>query len=256
MRNSPITARRWYRQQLLLPLLFGIVVLTVINQFNLDIVFAKWLFSLEGDQDWTLRHNPFFEHVLHNGGRHVITFMALVLLLSALLSSFVPKLRQYRRSLLMLILSVASTILLVRYGKAITNVSCPWDVALFGGDKPFVAFPATLMSQQVLGQCYPGGHSSGAFAWVALYYAAKVHFPQWRKPLLRFAIGLGALFALTQELRGAHFLSHDLTSLWLAWLIATASYGLIYRPWQTAGRTAMLSGVSPSLRLAPVKPQA
>ncbi|WP_417762504.1 phosphatase PAP2 family protein [Shewanella sp.] len=252
---KPFTlAQRWCTNKLVFPFLFGVLAITIINIFHIDIVLAKSLFSLEGGVQWHLRHQVLFERVLHNGGRQLVTLMATALLIAAVISQWVPKWRHYRRSILMTMLSILSTILLVRYGKAITNVSCPWDLVMFGGDKPLVMFPDTLFSQQTLGQCYPGGHSSGAFAWVVMYYFALVNKPAWRKPLLSLAIGLGAVFAMTQELRGAHFFSHDLTSLWLAWLIATSWYGVLYRPWQQP--TTQLNDASPDLKLMPVEPQA
>ncbi|KFZ38526.1 hypothetical protein HR45_03605 [Shewanella mangrovi] len=236
---------------MLVPFIFGVLGLFLINSFGLDLKLASWIFALEGGEGWQLRHNPFFEHVLHNGGRHLVTVASVILIISAIASNFVGKLKPYRKSLLMLIISVASTILLVRYGKEVTNVSCPWDVALFGGTKPFMEFPASLNSGLKLGQCYPGGHSSGAFAWVALYYFGLVHKPEWRFKLLLPAVIIGIVFATTQELRGAHFLSHDLTSLWMAWLLATMTYSVMYRPWQASEATesVTIDADVPSLKL-------
>jgi membrane-associated PAP2 superfamily phosphatase len=41
---------------------------------------------------------------------------------------------------------------------------------------------------------------------------------------LGFALGLGGVFGLAQQLRGAHFLSHDVWTLMICWLIALALY--------------------------------
>ncbi|MCH1919250.1 phosphatase PAP2 family protein [Shewanella sp. A3A] len=256
MIQQPFSTARWSAKQLGVPLVMGVLVLSALNRWHIDVLLANWLFHLEGGAPWPLRHQRLFEQVLHNGGKQLVTLMSLVLIVATIASQLRPQWRHYRRSLLMVLLSVASTIMLVRYGKSLTNVSCPWDLAMFGGDKPLVMFPNSLFSQQTLGQCYPGGHSSGAFAWVAMYYFARVNKPAWRKPLLILATALGVTFAVTQELRGAHFLSHDLTSLWLAWLVATSWYGVCYRPWQSAAKTHPLSDVSPSLKLAPAEPQA
>lgn len=256
MIQQSMSASQWCTKQLLLPVLVGVIGLTLINLLHIDLLLAKWLFNAEGGIQWSLRHQMLFERVLHNGGKDVVSALSILLLAALVFSQLNPQWRGYRRSLLMMALSVASTVLLVRYGKSLTNVSCPWDLAMFGGNKPFVAFPDTLFSQQVLGQCYPGGHSSGAFAWIVLYYFGLVHKSEWRKQLLLLAVAGGAIFAMTQELRGAHFLSHDLTSLWLSWLIATSCYGVLYRPWQASSNTAAVNDVSPSLKLVRAERQA
>ncbi|MCY1448479.1 hypothetical protein D9M71_651480 [compost metagenome] len=44
--------------------------------------------------------------------------------------------------------------------------------------------------------------------------------PQWRWPALAAALAVGAAFGIAQQLRGAHFLSHDLWSLAISWAVA------------------------------------
>ena len=52
----------------------------------------------------------------------------------------------------------------------------------------------------------------------------KEYNPRYAKFGLLFGIGLGAIFGFAQELRGAHFLSHDLWSLAIAWTSASLLY--------------------------------
>ena len=54
--------------------------------------------------------------------------------------------------------------------------------------------------------------------------------PAWRIPALGVALAAGAAFGIAQQLRGAHFLSHDLGALALCVLVA----GALARvwPWQ------------------------
>ncbi|QVK23225.1 phosphatase PAP2 family protein [Shewanella dokdonensis] len=162
----------------------------------------------------------------------MVTLLSLTLLFTLALSFIKASLKPWRKDLLLLLANVAISILLVRFAKEYTNVSCPWDILQFGGSKPWIPFPNSLFSPMDLGQCFPGGHSSGAFAWVALYYFALHQMPSKRFRFLSFAVILGIVFAVCQELRGAHFLTHDLTSLLLSWVIATLGYGVVYRPWR------------------------
>lgn len=232
MSQHLLSFNSWLHRHLLLPLITGLLLLIVLHLTQVDLILAQWLFHQEGNAPgWSLRHNYFLEHILHNGGRHVVTLLSLTLLVTLALSFFKPSLKPWRKDLLLLLANVAISILLVRFGKEYTNVSCPWDVIQFGGSKPWIPFPNSLFSSMDLGQCFPGGHSSGAFAWVALYYFALPHMPARRFKFLSFAIILGSAFAICQELRGAHFLTHDLTSLLLCWVVATLGYGIVYRPW-------------------------
>ncbi|WP_411987663.1 phosphatase PAP2 family protein [Shewanella sp. YIC-542] len=209
---------------------------------KIDLQLTQWIFQWESNATtWSLRHNFFFEEVLHNGGRHLVTLLALILLCAIIASFSKPSLAHWRKDLLLLFVNVALSILLVRFAKEYSNVSCPWDLLQFGGNKPWVPFPDSLFSPLSLGQCFPGGHSSGGFAWVALYYFARQQLPQRRFQLLAFALVLGGVFAFCQELRGAHFLSHDLSSLLISWVVATLGYGLAYRPWQQKALAAPLA---------------
>ena len=52
---------------------------------------------------------------------------------------------------------------------------------------------------------------------MALYFAALELKPVWKWRCLGGALLLGVLFGVTQQLRGAHFLSHDLWSLIICW---------------------------------------
>jgi membrane-associated PAP2 superfamily phosphatase len=42
-------------------------------------------------------------------------------------------------------------------------------------------------------------------------------------------LAIGSLFSIAQQSRGAHFISHDLTSALIAWLICLALYMKVMR---------------------------
>jgi membrane-associated PAP2 superfamily phosphatase len=77
-------------------------------------------------------------------------------------------------------------------------------------------------------QCFPGGHSSSGFALLALYFALRDRRPRAARWFLGGALAVGTLFAFGQEARGAHFLSHDLWSLGIAWFTCLAVYRLAF----------------------------
>jgi membrane-associated PAP2 superfamily phosphatase len=66
------------------------------------------------------------------------------------------------------------------------------------------------------------------FSLLAFYFVWRRARPARARRLLAAALAVGAAFAYAQTARGAHFLSHDLVSLALAWLVCTAIYALGY----------------------------
>jgi membrane-associated PAP2 superfamily phosphatase len=112
--------------------------------------------------------------------------------------------------------------------KHISPVDCPWDLARYGGDLPYVRTFAHHFGPTELGHCFPAGHASGGFILLAMYFAA---LPFVRSPARFLLPGLliGWIFALGQQSRGAHFLSHDLWTLALCWFGALGMF-LLFRP--------------------------
>ncbi|MBO2662802.1 phosphatase PAP2 family protein [Shewanella algae] len=240
--SHPLSFQHWFKHHLLLPLSVGLGLLILLHITNADLLLAQWMLAFEGtDTAWPWRHAFVADKLLHTGGRDLVVLAAVVLLSTLVLSSFKASMKRWRRPLLMLFISALATVLLVRIGKSMTNVACPWDLSLFGGQQPYLPFPMSLNVDTELGQCFPGGHSSGAFAWVGLYYLALVLKPKWRFKLLGAVLLIGAVFSLCQEFRGAHFLSHDIASALIGWTMATLSYGLAYRPWRAAGYAGVLA---------------
>lgn len=124
--------------------------------------------------------------------------------------------------------------LLVSLGKRVSPMHCPWLVDRYGGDNPyFDLFTQTPHSLVSMGHCFPA-----AFVSSASWLLAFVLFDYPRKPRTSVGIGIAALvFSLAlgwvHQMRGAHFLSHTLWSLWLSWaiiLLLHALLGLWRRP--------------------------
>ncbi len=213
------------KQYLLLPLLIFAVLIAVLEATHMDMRVARFWFDWQGGVNaWPLKGYWLTDKVLHTAGRNLIVGMALLMLLAIGLSFRFERLGPYRRGLLYLFSSVLATVALVRIGKSVTHMSCPWDVVEFGGQMLHTSLFARLPEGAAYGQCFPGGHSSGGFAWVASFYLLREYQPRYAKLGLVFGVVLGSIFSLTQELRGAHFLSHDLWSLAIAWCCASVLY--------------------------------
>jgi membrane-associated PAP2 superfamily phosphatase len=136
----------------------------------------------------------------------------------------VAALHSLRAPLLFFSATVAVATLTISLLRAASAHSCPWDMSVFGGSAIwFPLFDAPGVSPGP-GRCWPSGHAAGGFALLAGYFALRDGHRGPARLALSLALGLGTLMSLTQMARGAHFLTHNLWSLWLAWLTCFASY--------------------------------
>lgn len=214
LHNSTLTSMRLLRSSVI-ALLLALIATLIIDRLQLDMRLAQWLYHLEGDQ-WALKEHWLFSEVLHLQGRQASVILLLFALVLLITSFILSPLKPYRRVLTYLVIAPSITSGLVLLGKRTTGISCPWSLQPFGGDVPYTPLFQQLFSGSE-DACFPAGHASAGYAWFALYFAAALVLPRWRFVALAFALGTGLIFGAAQELRGAHFLSHDIWSLAICW---------------------------------------
>jgi membrane-associated PAP2 superfamily phosphatase len=210
---------------LLLPLLLllpGTWVLMVQHQ---DLLLADALYALQGGQ-WSFRHHVLFATVIHQGGRWFTAVLVMVVVAGLIASQFTPRLERWRIPLSYLLLVLITCAVVINVLKFYTLMPCPWDLDRYGGQWQF---GWRLSATQRSKGCFPAGHASAGYAWMALYFVALMRKPEWRIRALVFGLALGLVFGLSQQLRGAHFLSHDLWSASLCWYLALFWYLIFNR---------------------------
>ncbi|MBF0143639.1 MAG: phosphatase PAP2 family protein [Magnetococcales bacterium] len=187
------------------------------------------LFYDFGNHRWRFQDNWWINTLIHSGGKELILIIGLGSLCTWLASFRWSKARAWRRESALVWLCIALTTGSVALGKKLSNQDCPWDLARYGGDRPYVALWNSRPGQLPRGRCFPGGHSSGAFALDALFFVFRA------RGRTRLAVGslvgttaLGLTYAVGQWMRGAHFPSHDLWSAIIAWEYAVALNYLIF----------------------------
>lgn len=186
-----------------------------------DLWWADRLYALEGGR-WVLREARWAEDVVHRGGRVASLLLWLAVALAAAWPRRMGLPVAWRAPLARLALSVLVSVLLVAWLKRATHVDCPWDLARYGGGAEYLLPWAPLPPGHVVHACFPAGHAGSAYAWVAVYFFLSEVKPAWRVPGLALVLAGGALFGIVQQLRGAHFLSHDIASLAVCWQVACA----------------------------------
>jgi membrane-associated PAP2 superfamily phosphatase len=194
----------------------AIGIFAMANYTMLDLTLADRMFDFSRGQ-FTYQHAFFYDTVMHSYIKHLLLSVWLVLFVLALLPtgfrpSWLSSAQQYRLRWVTALAVVHSG--LVSWLKHQMPHACPWDVTRYGGTSDW--FPAfAAHTPQMNGHCFPAGHASSGLWLSALCLCWLPQHP--RKALLVAVAGLAAGFALgwCQQLRGAHFLSHTLTSLWL-----------------------------------------
>lgn len=205
-----------------------LVFMLLFDISGIDLWLATQFYALEGYQ-WALKDHWLTEQILHKGARKINYIFSLALALTTVYYLLLDKARSnLSKAYLALTLSLLLSFAFVAYLKAITNIACPWSLELFGGNEPYIHLLQLRPSYLPYSQCFPAGHASVGYAWIALYY-----FFIYTKPNYRFiglATGLtgGLILGITQQLRGAHFMSHDITTLFICLCSANLCFSVFF----------------------------
>ncbi|TKI71121.1 phosphatase PAP2 family protein [Sulfurimonas crateris] len=210
--------------------IFCLFALFLLFEFtNID-VFVQEFFYDEVIQKWLLSHQKgsLLDTLFYTGIKKVIIVFGVFILFLYLYSfkDSVQTLKEYRRGLLTVWLSIAVVPLVVGALKAISNVPCPCDFEHFGGGYPYIRV-LDAMPQEIVKKfkCYPAGHASGGFALMSLFFLFKE--PKNRYIALVTAITIGWSMGLYKMLIGHHYLSHTVITMVLAWLLILLIYKIV-----------------------------
>jgi len=240
--RAPLFANRarlaHWRQQDLRVIVCGLVLLLAWDASGADLALTR-LFGTASGFAW--RNHWLFERVLHDGAAWCMR--AVFVLLAINIVSPLPLIGAMPRSLrLRWWLVSLGCALLIALLKRQSLISCPWSLAEFGGSAWHIAHGSLAAwwgaGDGGPGRCFPAGHASNAFALITGWFALREVSPRVARAWLAGACALGAVFAFTQLVRGAHFASH---SLWTAWICWSAS-ALVWHAAQAAAtvRAAVL----------------
>ena len=213
----------------------------LLEWLDLDRAIARaWFYHPEmhgwigtGAGDWWARR------LIHSDGRWLVRCIAAAALACWALSFVLPRLAPWRRQALYVFVGMVLVTLTVGLLKQLTDVDCPWDLEGFGGARPYVTLFADRPDYLPAAACFPGAHSSSGFALLSLYFVLRERWPRRARVAFVFAVTVGAVFSFGQQARGAHFLSHDLTSAALAWGMLAALHARMFATgWRTVPAAA------------------
>ncbi|WP_108776257.1 phosphatase PAP2 family protein, partial [Xanthomonas fragariae] len=243
-RTATVTQPRFFIWHFWVPLACAVLASAVLMGAGGDQRIADALYRLEGGH-WLFKEHWFTNRVIHHHGKWLSTATAVGVLVLAVVAwckprLCKPRLRNLRWPLTYLATSVALSTSLVSLLKSWTAMDCPWDLSRYGGTQAMIGLFESRHGIAASG-CFPAGHASAGYAWVALYFCALSLRPAWRFAGLFAGLVAGLIFGIAQQLRGAHFLSHDLWSLAVCWVSALALYCMMLaRPRHASCSTAQV----------------
>lgn len=222
--------RRFLIVHALLPGALFLAAYAAIALLHADHWVAQRLFYDANTGRWLGAGRWWANQLLHDGGRNLVRAIAASALLTLLAASVWAPLRPRRRAAAYVLLSIVLATGIVGALKAVTNVDCPWDLAGFGGTRPYVGLFIARPDHLPRARCFPGAHSSSGFALLCFYFLLRDRRPRAARVAFACGTALGLTFAFGQQARGAHFLSHDLTSAAVVWFVLLGLYILMWRP--------------------------
>jgi len=204
-------------------------VLAAIESLGLDRTIAQALYyrgnpprwAGDGQGAWWARE------LLHDGGRWLVRIVAAAALGVWLLSFATPQLRLQRSAAAFVLAAITLSVGVTGALKAVTNVDCPWDLAGFGGDRPYVGLLEHRPDHLPRARCFPGAHASSGFALVCFYFLLRPVSSRASFVALGMACLAGIAFSIGQEARGAHFISHDLAAAILVWIVQLSLHACV-----------------------------
>lgn len=212
-----------------LPFLVFLLLFAGLEFIQLDLWISRHFYNTALN-NWPYKEHWLTEKVLHSGGQYFTILITAVLFFS-LLISFLPNfgLYWYRRHLSFLFLASICGPIIIILLKSSTHIYCPWSLSLFGGDKPYVRLFDYASKSLKVGYCFPGAHAGTGFAFVSIYFFLFAVKQEYKVYGLVFGLILGGAFGVAQEMRGAHFLSHDVFSLAVCWFSSLVLFILFFR---------------------------
>ena len=206
-------------------ILFTFILLLVSIVFfaksDLDIYVEDMFFNFETNKYILGAHAQPYKFIFYDGIKKLLIVFAVSLLLSLIFLRKTKLIKEYKKGILIIVLSAIFVPTIVGELKKDTNMPCPKDELRYGGLYPKTAvwecYDEEFKFKEQRIKCWPAGHASGGFALMSLFFLFKKRRNQFIG--LGVALGVGWSMGLYKMLIGDHFLSHTVITMLLAWLI-------------------------------------
>ena len=207
-------------KQIIITVMLLIAVIALFQFSDLDIFIQNFFYNFEL-KVWLIdKDEPILKFFLYDGMKIFLILIAVAILFSLVFLRKKRLIQEYKKGLIIVLLSAIFVPLMTGSLKAISNTPCPCNIVNFNGVYPdikvFDSYPKDFI-QPSKAKCWPAGHASGGFALMALFFLFKT--PKNQKRALIGALIVGWSMGSYKMLLGDHFLSHTLITMIMAWLI-------------------------------------
>lgn len=219
-RLSAAQQERWARARrvlaaimLAMPLLLAAIALLT----DWDLALADAQFDFRSRQ-FPMRHawlTEVFNHVIL---KRIFVGIGAGFILIVLFDALSPRSWSPLRRLQLRIVALSAVLVPATVGgiKRMSLSHCPWDLQRYGGAEPYIRLFESPLPGMAPGHCMPAGHASSALWMIAFAAFFIPRHPGRAAAVLALFLAVGWLAGWLQELRGAHFLTHTLWSMWVA----------------------------------------
>jgi len=220
---------KYINRDIFITLIVLICTIVLFGITDLDLVIQDLFYNFE-TKSWILdRDLQPLKFLLYDGLKKLLILIALFALFSLIFFRKTKIIKEYKKGLLIFVLSAIFVPMVVIGLKKTTNMPCPKNEIYFGGNMPRVAvwekYPPKYAKMPHI-KCWPAGHASAGFALLSLFFLFKSK--KNRYIALGGALSLGWIMGLYKMMIGDHFLSHTIITMVLAWLIILIITKIVY----------------------------
>jgi membrane-associated PAP2 superfamily phosphatase len=211
------------------PAILFVPLAAVFATTSLDVSIAGTAFYDSVHHRWIGADSWWINGLIHAGGQWLLRVLIVAALMLWVWTLQRPSRKPLRRPTAYFVVASVLSVSVTGLLKSVTNVHCPWALSVFGASQPYLHLFDPRPASMGPGHCFPAAHAGCGYALLAFYFI----FLERRRAIAHAALALGIctglLFGIAQQARGAHFLSHDLWSAFLVWLICLTTYAFVFR---------------------------
>ncbi len=215
--------------QISITLILLIATIAFFQWSDVDIFVQNRFYDFEMHRWLIDKKEPILRFFLYSGAKILLIVFGLSILSMLIFFRKKSFVREYKKGLLIVLLSMMIVPATVGALKSTTHTPCPHDIMYYNGTFPnvkvFDTYPESFL-QKSKARCWPAGHASGGFDLMALYFLFKK--PKNKRRALITAIIIGWVMGLYKMILGDHFLSHTVVTMVLSWLLILIIVKIVY----------------------------
>jgi len=229
----------WWRH-IRVPLVLFAILAPLFAFTHADLRIAHAVFFNAPRGEWVGNADWWTNQFIHQGGTWFVRSLVVAALIVAVWGTFDRRIAEWRKPALYFAVSVILAVGSVGALKTVTNKDCPRDLTEFGGARAYVPLFAHRPPELRDARCFPAAHASAGYALLALYFMFLGRNRRWARRGLATGVLTGLIFGISQQSRGAHFISHDLWSAFIVWTVALSTYVVLFRArlWSASAESA------------------